>query len=105
MTNPRPLQVREQNLILLYSYCELGMSPKRFYAKWDVNYEQIALICSRSDSTVRGWFKRGRNRRYPTHDDMRHLALMDFLLEHFESIPEQLWLSLCPPDLESESKS
>ena len=33
MTNPRPLQVREQNLIDLYSHCQLGMTPKNFYAK------------------------------------------------------------------------
>ncbi|MFN6566041.1 hypothetical protein [Dendronalium sp. ChiSLP03b] len=42
MTNPRPLQVREQNLIDLYSHCQLGMTPKNFYAKWDVNHEAIA---------------------------------------------------------------
>jgi predicted nucleic acid-binding protein len=30
--------------------------------------------------------------------DLRHLALMDFLLEHYEEIPEQLRNLLCPPD-------
>lgn len=100
MPNPRSLQARELHLISLYSNWEFGMTPKQFYAKWAVSYEQIALICSRSDSTVRGWFKTGRNRRYPTRNDLRHLALMDFLLEHFEEIPEQLWRLLCPGNLE-----
>jgi len=46
-------------------------------------------------SIVRGWFRRGANYRRPQPADMRHLALMDFLLEHYEEIPEQLLLS--PP--------
>lgn len=71
------------------------MTPQQFYSKWAVSYEQIALICSRSDSTVRGWFRNGRNQRYPTHNDLRHLALLDFLLEHFEEIPEHLVQHLC----------
>ncbi|MBD2772622.1 hypothetical protein [Iningainema tapete] len=95
MPNPRPLQTRELHLISLYSNWEFGMTPQLFYAKWAVSYEQIAFICSRSDSTVKGWFKTSSNKRYPTRNDLRHLALMDFLLEHFEEIPEQLWRLLC----------
>jgi hypothetical protein len=71
------------------------MTPVKFYHKWAVSYEQIALICSRSDSTVRGWFRNGVNRRYPTHNDLLHLALMDFFLEHLEEIPAPIlhWLN------------
>ncbi len=95
MSNPRPLQARELHLISLYSNWEFGIKPRNFYAKWAVSYEQIALICSRSDSTVRGWFITGRNQRYPTQNDLRHLALMNFVLEHFEEIPEHLVQRLC----------
>lgn len=93
--NPRSLTDREQDLIELYSYCQLGMSPQRFYAKWGVSQEAIASICSRSISTVRRWFRRGRSYRRPTTIDLRHLALMDFMLEHFEQIPEDLRSALC----------
>jgi hypothetical protein len=96
VNNLRSLTQREQNLIELYSHCQLGMTPKRFYAKWEVGYEQIASICSRSTSTVRCWFTRGRNYRRPTPTDLRHLAIMDFLLEHFEEIPEAFFNQLCP---------
>lgn len=89
------LVAREIHLISLYSHWEFGMKPEEFYAKWDVSYEQIALICCCSDSTVRGWFKQGKFRRYPQPNDLRHLAFMDFLLEHFEEVPEQLWQLLC----------
>ncbi len=99
MPKPRPLETRELRLISRYSNWEFGMTPTDFYAKWAVSYEQIALICSRSDSTVRGWFKQGKFRRYPTRNDMRHLALMDFLLEHFDDIPEQVLSLLCLIDL------
>ncbi|MCC3415886.1 MULTISPECIES: helix-turn-helix domain-containing protein [unclassified Microcoleus] len=95
MKKPQILTDRERRLIAIYSQCQLGMTPKRFYAKWGVTYEEIAFICSRSDSTVRGWFKRGKNRRVPAAADLRHLALMDFLLEHFEEIPGELWKLLC----------
>lgn len=95
MKKPRDLTNRERNLIAIYSQCELGMTPALFYAKWGVSYEEIAVICSRSDSTVRGWFKRGKNRRFPTAADLRHLALMDVLLEHFEEIPAELWRLVC----------
>jgi hypothetical protein len=97
MRKPRPLTEREQNLIDLYGYCQLGMTPQQFYSKWQVNHEAIALICSRSMSTVRRWFRKGTNYRRPKPTDMRHLALMDFLLEHYEDIPEQLLNALCSP--------
>ncbi|UKP00938.1 hypothetical protein [Nostoc sp. UHCC 0870] len=95
MSNLRRITTRERHLILLYSNWEFSITPAQFYAKWGVSYELIALICSRSDSTVRGWFRNGSNRRYPTHNDLLHLALMDFFLEHFEEIPEQVlhWLN------------
>jgi hypothetical protein len=71
------------------------MTPQQFSSKWDVSYEVISLICDRSISTVRRWFQRGRNYRPPQLADLRHLALMDFLLEHFEEIPEKLKNWLC----------
>ncbi len=98
MRSPHPITERENNLIQLYSYCSLGMTPQRFYAKWDVDQSDIALICSRSSGTVGQWFSRGRTRRRPTVNDLRHLALMDFLLEHFEDIPEELRNLLCLPN-------
>lgn len=96
MPKPHSLQARELRLIQLYSNWEFGMTPTQFYAKWGVSYEEIAIICRRSDSTVKGWFRSGSNRRYPTDNDLLHLALMDFLLEHFEEIPQQVlqWLQL-----------
>lgn len=45
---PRPITEREQRIIQLYAYCELAMTPQQFYAKWDVQQEVMALICSRS---------------------------------------------------------
>lgn len=92
---PRPLTPREQSLITLYSYCQLGMTPQQFYAKWQVSQETIAIVCSRSVSTVRRWFRKGRSYRRPTAIDLRHLALMDFLLDHFEQIPPALRDALC----------
>lgn len=49
--NPHPLKQREQDLMQFYSYCQLGMTPKQFYTKWQVNYEEMAQICDRSLST------------------------------------------------------
>lgn len=101
MRIPHPITERESSLIQLYSYCSLGMTPQQFYAKWDVDQDDIALICDRSKSivsTVGRWFGRGHTRRYPTINDLRHLALVDFLLEHFEDIPEELRNLLCPFD-------
>ena len=95
MIHPRTLTERERDLIELYSRCQLGITPRRFYAKWSVSYEQIAAICSRSISTVRRWFRRDCNYRRPTKADLRHLALMDFLLEHFDEIPTELFDLLC----------
>ncbi len=95
MSQPRPLSLREQALIERYSYCQLGMTPQRFYAKWLVNHEGLAKICHRSVSTVRRWFMKGQTYRRPTANDLRHLALMDFLLEHFEQIPVELVNVLC----------
>jgi hypothetical protein len=100
--NPRPLSPREQRLIERYSYCQLGMTPQRFYAKWQVSQEDMAAICSRSVSTVRGWFRKGRSYRRPTPVDLRHLALMDFLLDNVDQIPADLRQALCSTEPEDE---
>ncbi len=97
MRKPRPIRKRELTLINIYANCKLELEPQNFYAKWDVTYEDIGRICSRSVSTVRRWFRRGQHYRSPTPSDLRHLALMDFLLEHFEEIPPELFNLLCPP--------
>jgi hypothetical protein len=73
------------------------MTPQQFYTKWAVTKEEVASICSRSLSTVDRWFTNGRSHRRPTPNDLHHLALMDFLLEHFEEIPQALFDLLCPP--------
>ena len=86
----------KRRLIDSYSYCQLGMMPQAFYAKWQVSQEEMAAVCDRSVSTVRRWFLQGRSYRRPSPVDLRHLALMDFLLDHFDQIPEDLKASLCP---------
>jgi hypothetical protein len=73
------------------------MTPQRFRSKWSFTYEQIALICNRSVSHVGFWFASGRHYRRPTANDLRHLALMDVLLEHNEDIPPVLLNLLCSP--------
>lgn len=93
--NPRSLTQREKYLIHLYCNCKFEMTPQEFYRKWEVNQEEIAEICSRSVSTVRYWFARGRFYRRPLAQDLRHLALMDFLLESFEDIPSKVLDKLC----------
>lgn len=86
---------RELALIAHYANCQLGLSPRRFYAKWAVSYETIASICARSPSTVRRWFSNGKHYRAPSQADLRHLALMDLLLEQAEQMPPELWQQLC----------
>ena len=98
MNVPRPITEREESLIQLYANCSLGMTPQQFYGKWDVDQSDIASISFRSVSTVQRWFARGRNYRRPTTNDLRHLVVMNFLLEHFEEIPKELRNLLCHPD-------
>jgi hypothetical protein len=59
-------------------------------------------VVLRSIDTVRRWFIRGCYYHGPTSNDLRHLASVDFLLEHFEEIPEPLRNVLCPPETETE---
>lgn len=95
MNKPYPLRHREKKLLSLYSQCELSMTPQAFYQKWDVTYEQMAEICHRSLSTVRGWFRQGKYYRSPNSTDLRHLAIMNFLWENFELISDELLQKLC----------
>lgn len=91
----RPLTDRDLRLIQLYARCRLGLSPQAFYSKWGVSHELIAAICSRSTVTVHRWFLQGQDYRAPSASDLRHLALMDFMLEHFETMPTELIAVLC----------
>lgn len=101
MKNNRHLSERELELIKLYAYCSLGMTPQTFRVKWPLTHAQIALVCERSTTTVSLWFSKGRYRRQPRKNDLRHLALMDFLLEHYEDIPAELKDLLCLPNRET----
>ncbi|MBD1908347.1 MULTISPECIES: helix-turn-helix domain-containing protein [Cyanophyceae] len=97
---PQPLSQRQRNLIKAYSYSQIQMTPQEFVSKWDVNYEEVSLICNRSISTVSFWFSYGVNQRQPTRNDMRHLALVDFILNNFQEIPREFMNLLCPLDLD-----
>ncbi|MEW6497348.1 MAG: helix-turn-helix domain-containing protein [Cyanobacteriota bacterium] len=93
---PKPLTERQRQLIQNYSYCRLQMTPQQFRNKWELTYEEISLICDRSPGTVNSWFSSQKKNR-PTRDDLRHLALINFLLENYESISEDIINLLCPP--------
>ena len=93
--NPRPITQREEYIIDLYCYCKLRMTPRRFYAKWGVTYEQISHICFRSLGTVQCWFNRGQDYRPAQPVDLRQLTIVDFLLDHFEELPQSLIDLLC----------
>jgi hypothetical protein len=95
---PHPIREQEQKLIQLYCDCPHPITPQQFYAKWDVKQVMIADICSRSLSTVQCWFATGKRYRRPRTGDLRHLAVMDFLLEHYDKFPEPLKNLLCPTD-------
>jgi len=95
--NPRPITQREEYIIDLYCYCKLRMTPRRFYAKWGVTYEQISHICFRSLGTVQCWFNRGQDYRPPQPVDLRQLTIVDFLLDHYEELPQSLIDLLCSP--------
>ncbi len=98
--SPRSLAEHERKLIQAYSYCQLQMTPQQFRIKWEVTYQDLSLICDCSVATVGFWFSRKKNRRRPTQNDMRHLALVDFLLENFDNIPVELINLLCPFNLD-----
>jgi hypothetical protein len=93
--NPRPITQREEYIIDLYCYCKLRMTPRLFYAKWGVTYEQMSHICFRSLGTVQCWFNRGQDYRPPQPVDLRQLTIVDFLLDHFEELPQSLIDRLC----------
>ena len=81
------LSSRERKIILLYSSCNLIMTPQEFYSKWPVTQDDVALICRRAKSTVSKWFSTS-SKRQPSFNDKHHLGLANFLLEHYEEMPE-----------------
>ncbi len=90
---PRSLTSRERKIILLYSSCNLIMTPQEFYSRWPVTQDDVALICRRAKSTVSKWFS-VRSQRQPGFNDEYHLGLADFLLEHYEEMPESVRIVL-----------
>ena len=88
----RSLEPRERRIILLYSSCNLIMTPQEFYSRWLVTHDDVALICRRATSTVNKWFSPSSNRQ-ASFNDKHHLALANFLLEHYEEMPDS-WQEL-----------
>jgi hypothetical protein len=95
MRNPRPIGERELRLIVRFANCRLEMTPRQFYEKWDVTYEQMSQLCRCDITTVNQWFRRGRHYQPPRHYHKWYLALADILLECYEDIPETLLHRLC----------
>jgi hypothetical protein len=98
MSNPRPLEQREVELIALLSHTQLGISPRTFLSKWDVSYEQVAAICHCTIGTVTRWFARGDNYRRPGAYPCLKLKLADLLLENYQDIPEDVFQYIFPTD-------
>ncbi len=98
MSNPRPLEQREVELIALLSHTQLGISPRTFVSKWDVNYEQLAAICHCTIGTVTRWFSRGDNYRRPGAYPCLKLKLADLLLENYHDIPEEWFQFIFTPE-------
>jgi hypothetical protein len=98
MSNPRPLEQHEVELIALLSHTQFGISPRTFVSKWDVNYEQLAAICHCSIGTVTRWFARGNNYRRPGTYPCLKLKLADLLLENYQDIPEEWLQFIFPPE-------
>lgn len=83
----RSLGSRERRIILLYSSCNLIMTPQEFYSRWPVTQNDVALICRRANSTVSKWFSVSSERQ-ASFNDKYHLGLANFLLEHYEEMPK-----------------
>ncbi|MBD2124913.1 helix-turn-helix domain-containing protein [Microcoleus sp. ZQ-A2] len=96
MSNPRPLGERELRLIEQFTNCQLKMTPRQFYSKWDVTYATMAQLCRCDVMTVSRWFRQGCNYRPPKPYHKWYLALADLVLESYEDIPEKLLNRLCP---------
>jgi hypothetical protein len=98
MTNPSPLSERQQQLLLLFSNCQLRMSPMEFWSRWDVTQEQIAQICHCDVSLVSRWFSPRPGTPQPMPYHLWYLALADRFLEFYEQLPPELKRQLCPMD-------
>ncbi|MBD2001421.1 helix-turn-helix domain-containing protein [Leptolyngbya sp. FACHB-541] len=95
---------RELALLRLYANCQLGMSPRDFYAKWNVTHAQMAQICGCSEPTVDRWFAGPSSYRQPEPIYLRRLAEMNLLWEFYEQIPAALKQWLCPPPHSNEQE-
>jgi hypothetical protein len=73
------------------------MTPQQFLLKMASESRSDRLYLLPLNVYRPRWFRRVRNYRRPRATDMRHLALMDFLVEHYEDIPEDLLNLLCFP--------
>jgi len=93
----RNLEQRELLLLRLYTNCQLKMSHRDSYAKWNVTHAQMAQICGCLEPTVDRWFAGESNYRSPAPVYLRRLAEMDLLWEFYEQIPLPLRQWLCPP--------
>ena len=94
MNNRQPLNVKQLELLNLYSNCRLSMDVFEFYQKWNVTQKQIATICGCSISTVERWF--GSQGRVPEPIYTRKLAEMDLIWESWSQIPDAIKRKLCP---------
>lgn len=96
---PRALGARENEILAAYLRCQqnLILSPQDFYRKWLVSQAMMARICLCSRVTVERWFATGQHFRPPELIYQQRLAQLDFLWEHFESLPKRWRRLYCQP--------
>lgn len=93
--NPRLLNEKERQLLILFSQCQLSMTPMEFWSKWDVSQEEIARICRCDVSLVSRWFSPRSNTTQPMTYHLWYLALADLFLEFYDQLPNDLQQQLC----------
>jgi hypothetical protein len=91
--NPKELEPRERALLRFYQDCHYGLSPEEFRRRYDLSYQELAVLCHVSLSTVKRLF--AYPPRQPSPDVLRTLAIVDLLLR--DQIPLSLIRQLCLP--------
>lgn len=94
--SPQPLNAIQIQRLSAFLINSPPTTLSIFWSKWDLPREELARICYIDTRTLNRYLARGNNREQNNPTLNWYITLVDIILEHFDDLPTNLQVILCP---------
>ena len=96
MHRPLPMTEQQMQRIFAFIHSKTRMTFQEFLSKWDVTYDFFADLFQCNESTVKRWINGNLGDSCSQRCYQQTLFIVDFILSHFERLPDFFKSVFCP---------